>query len=135
MPAALICSACGARNKEKWQFCARCGESLEGAQDAGDAEATAQTLSLGEDLFDDPEPPPEALPSWLVVLVGVAAMAGLGAGTWRHLKNTPATTLSPGVFAFPANVPSAPPPPPTTAPSRAAQAYQAGRKLLNQGDA
>ena len=136
MPAALICSACGARNKEKWQFCARCGESLEGAQqDAGDAEATTQTYSLGDDVADDPEPPAEALPSWLVVLVGVAALAGLGAGTWRHLKSTPATTLSSSIFTFPSNVPRVHPPPPTTAPSRAAQAYQAGRKLLAQRDA
>lgn len=135
MPAALICSACGARNKEKWQFCARCGESLEGAQQDTDAEATTQTYSLGEDIWDDPEPPPEALPSWLVVLVGVAAVAGLGAGTWRHLKRTPATTLSSSLFAFPSITPAVHAPPPTTAPSRAAQAYVAGRKLLAQGDA
>jgi tetratricopeptide (TPR) repeat protein len=134
--AALICSACGARNKEKWQFCARCGESLEGAQaqEAGDTEATIQTY-LDDDIDDDLEPPAEAMPSWLVVLVGVAALAGLGVGTWRHVKNTPPTTLSSSVFAFPTAVPPRPVLPPTPGLSRAAEAHQAGRRLLAQGDA
>jgi Flp pilus assembly protein TadD len=131
--AALICSACGARNKEKWQFCARCGESLEGAQEAGDSEATAQTYL--DDTDGDLEAPAEALPSWLVVLVGVVALAILGVGTWQHVKSTPPTTLSSSVFAFPSTAPPLPVPPPTTGLSRAAEAHQAGRKLLAQGDA
>ncbi len=141
--AALICSACGARNKEKWQFCARCGESLEGAQEAADSEATTQTYTLGDDAGDyagdyagdDLEPPAEALPSWLVVLIGVVALALLGVGTSRYLRNHPPTTLSASAFAFPAAVPPRPAPPPTTGLSRAAEAHQAGRKLLAQGDA
>src|SRR5258708_11811438 len=106
--AALICSACGARNKEKWQYCARCGESLEGAQsqEAGDVDAPIQTYL--DDIDDDLEPPAEALPSWLVVLVGAAALAVLGAGTWQHVKNNPPTTLSSSIFAFPTAVPPRP---------------------------
>src|SRR6185295_19224055 len=29
---AVSCPSCGARNKGKWEFCARCGESLQGAE-------------------------------------------------------------------------------------------------------
>lgn len=137
--AALICSACGARNKEKWQFCARCGESLEGAPQTGDTEATIRTYlddtDTDYDYDDDQEPPAEAMPSWLVVFVGVAVLAGLGVGTWRHVKDTPPTTLSSSVFAFPTTAPPLPKPPPPKGLSRAAEAHQAGRKLLAQGDA
>lgn len=135
MPAALICSACGARNKEKWQYCARCGESLEGAQsqEAGDEDAPIQTYL--DDIDGDLEPPVEALPSWLVVFVGVAALSLLGVGTWRHVKNTPPTTLSSSIFAFPTAAPPRPVLPPSPGLSRAAQAHKDGRTLLTQGDA
>jgi Flp pilus assembly protein TadD len=133
MPAALTCPACGARNKEKWQFCARCGESLEGAQEAGDTEATLRTY-VDDDDDDLLEPPPEALPSWVVMLFAVAVLGGLGVATWRHVKSTPPTTLSADVFAFPSVAPPLRAPSPSPAPSRAAAAHQAGRKLWAEGD-
>ena len=31
---AVVCPSCGALNRTTWEFCARCNESLEGAQPA-----------------------------------------------------------------------------------------------------
>jgi tetratricopeptide (TPR) repeat protein len=63
---AVVCPACGTYNRPTWEFCARCNESLEGAEWAHPADLAA--------LEDEV---PVETPSTVSTLVLVASVAGL----------------------------------------------------------
>ena len=89
MASAVICPACQARNRAQWDFCARCGESLEGTPVAiTDVSRKVRRLR-----------PVTWARLYLVLMVAV--VAGTVALACRDLATHPAPpAASPGVFTF-----------------------------------
>ncbi len=129
----VICPACGARNKPTWEYCARCGETLQG-----------ETIRVGaEEFFDETgdreEPTPSAapgessLPAWLVLSVGIVLLAANTVACLRFASEAPPTPPpDPGVFAaLGGGQPSAPPPAPAVA-GPGAKEFAEGYRLLSQ---
>src|SRR5687767_11271518 len=71
-----VCPTCGSRNKLKWDFCARCGESLQGVP-VGEPQAVAGPSGPAAEPDHLPEAP---APVWPIFVVLVA----LGAGVWFY---------------------------------------------------
>lgn len=116
MASAVICPACQTRNRAQWDFCARCGESLENV-----------AITESE---EGPAPPGDLGPLYLVLMVTV--LAGTVALACRDLANHPAPpAASPGVFTFGGQAPPGPSPAPVSLPG--SRAAEAGRRLLAQG--
>lgn len=122
----LICPACQARNKPKWDFCARCGESLQGV--------TAQSAAPAA-----PEPEAVETTSWaspLWVVVGVVALAATGAFAWVSIRRSePQAKPEPGIFTMGTQPPKPAAPPPSTTPAAGQKEFEEGRALLEKGDA
>src|SRR6266571_577996 len=95
-----VCPECGSRNKPKWEFCARCGESL---QDVSRGEIAPAEAALE----DDQNISSAAFP-WItgfgLLSFGVLAVA---ATVWSE-KRTPDPRPNPGIFTMP-TMPSPPP--------------------------
>ncbi len=72
----LACAACGARNKPSWEYCARCGEALEGAAAVEPAEEPA----VVEELPLEPAGG-SGLLTWIFV-----GLALVGAGMWAMAR-------------------------------------------------
>ena len=118
-----ICPACGTRNKPKWEYCVKCGESL---QDV------ALGIPAGDTAAAEPEVVQEAGPFPWVALVTSIVLLGGAVYFYKNYQGVEAKP-DPGVW-------TAPTVPPSTA---AAAAYvpqsgekdlQDGRNLLAQGD-
>ncbi len=85
---ALVCPACGARNKPKWEFCVRCGESLQGAETAAPLAKTVVkgkgkgksklTIQIHEREAESSFPP------GLIVGAGAVLLVGLAVAGWRY---------------------------------------------------
>ena len=119
-----VCPACGTRNKPKWEFCARCGDSLQGVPlgDATPAEAEVEPEA-------DQTVSSAAFP-WLTGL-GLLAFGALAVGmTMRLEKRSPP---KPGIFTLP-SLPPSPPAPRERIRDAGADAFDAGRQLLQKGD-
>src|SRR5215510_5322370 len=108
---AVACPSCGARNKAKWVFCARCGESLQGAEavSAGAAPRKAAAARTA-----DPDGPPESS-SRNTILFGLTffilvAVTGFAIRYYRQVgpwpPPEPATLTVPTQPAQPSPVPS-----------------------------
>ncbi len=124
----LICPACAACNKPKWEFCARCGESLQGVaatKATPDAEAAV-------------EPEATALPttasSWVLSTVAIVVLAAAGVPAWRYARQASPSRPDPGLFAVPTR-PSAPPSvsPTPMAEGPGAKDFEEGVRLAQQG--
>jgi tetratricopeptide (TPR) repeat protein len=119
MASAIICPACQARNRPKWNYCARCGESLEGV---APVEASPEEAA----------PPPDLSTLYLVLMIAV--VAGTFALACRDLASQPAPpAATPGVFSF--GGPPSPVPSPSPGRQPANADAEAGRRLLAQGKA
>jgi Flp pilus assembly protein TadD len=135
---ALVCPACGARNKPKWEFCVRCGESLQDAQTAAPLAKTVVkgrgkgksklTIQIHEREAESSFPP------GLIVGIGALLLVGLAVAGWRYASTYKgAPPADPSLFTV-ATLPVAPPAAaPVTGPG--ASDYEEGRKLLAQGRA
>ena len=120
MASAVICPACQARNRPKWDFCVRCGESLEGA-------------AVAEPSSEEQASPPSDL-STLYLVFMITVVAGTLALACRDLATHPAPpAATPGVFTF--GGPGSPQPSPSSAPRPGNNDAEAGRRLLAQGKA
>lgn len=125
MPAEfLVCPACQARNKPKWEFCARCGESLQGVavQSAGPA---AREPGVAEGTGGGPSL------AMLLLLV-----AGLAAGAWAFVSmrgSEAAAKPEPGIFTMGTQPPKPAPPPPSNASTAGQKEFDEGRALLEKG--
>jgi tetratricopeptide (TPR) repeat protein len=117
MASAILCPACQARNRPKWDFCVRCGESLEGAAVA------------------EPRPEAEAPPrdlSRLYLAFMVAVLAGTLAMACREIARQPEPpAATPGVFSF--GGPPSPGPSPAAVGRRTDANAEEGRRLLARG--
>jgi tetratricopeptide (TPR) repeat protein len=122
---AVVCPACGTYNRPTWEFCARCNESLEGAQ-----RARPQDLAALQD--DIPIEAPSAV-STLVLLASVAGLAVLPLWAYRHVSTTTGPSgPDPRMFTVATQPPSLPE---VAAPAGPGAAdFDAGRRRLNTGD-
>jgi Flp pilus assembly protein TadD len=115
-----ICPACGTRNRLKWEFCVKCGESLQEVATGAQAAAAAAAAVPDVGAFD-----------WKGALITVAA---LGAAIVVGLRFRPEpAAVDPAIFASPTRADAVQPPsPPEPAPeSRVTQ----GLRRLYAGDA
>jgi tetratricopeptide (TPR) repeat protein len=120
-----LCPGCGTRNRAKWDFCARCGESLQDVAVA--AEAPAPTVVVSETA---PSGSAAGLATSLLLVVAAVAFTVIW---WQRTASAPPTPVDPQAFQFP-TLPPAPPPRTAEAPSADAD-FDLGRRLLAQGDA
>jgi tetratricopeptide (TPR) repeat protein len=122
---AKVCPACGVLNRPTWEFCAKCGESLEGA---------ALTTEGQERETEVPASSPVSAGSSLVFLgVTVAAVALFAVLAWRYARQAPPPSRpDPAMFTIatlPPEIPEAPVPS-----SPGSDAFEEGRRLLAAGD-
>jgi Tfp pilus assembly protein PilF len=118
-----LCPNCGTRNKSKWEFCAKCGESLQEVPLGGAEASVAAPVAEGEEA--------EPLPGRTIA--GFAAALAVAVGLFFAFRNPPAPT-SPAIFSAPTvpqSIPAATPAPPK--PTGRAE-YEAGLQRLNQND-
>jgi Flp pilus assembly protein TadD len=121
---AIVCPKCGALNRPTWDFCARCNESLEGAQ-AAEGPARAEPA--------DGEPRPSSLPANGIALLGLVALVALAVAAWRYASQAPPPERpDPNLFTMASPAADLPKAPPPAGPGAAE--YEAGRLLLNSGD-
>jgi tetratricopeptide (TPR) repeat protein len=120
---AVVCPKCGALNRQTWEFCARCNESLEGALPADEGAAPVE----------EEAPAPSSVSANLLALLGLVVLVGLGIWGWRYASQAPPLDApDPSLFTVatrPVELPKAPPPTGTGAAD-----YDAGRRLMNSGD-
>src|ERR1700682_2115081 len=114
-----LCPSCGGRNKAKWEFCARCGESL---ADVPVGVPDSARPASAEPIVDMDEPFP-----WRGIL-GTAVAIGAAVAFWNFKPGKPP---DPGIFAVPTNQPSGLAPAPKPALSAAAKAFEDGSNLLS----
>jgi predicted Zn-dependent protease len=122
----LVCPACGTRNKPKWEFCARCGESLQGVP-VGEPALAAKAADVDTDSAG-------AFP-WMTGL-GFVAFGALAVAVWAWSqgKNTPAPRPDPAVFTLPTMPQAAPAPPRVGVNEPGKDAFDEGQRLLMKGD-
>ncbi len=120
---AVVCPSCGALNRTKREYCARCNASLEGARPA---ESGAAESSGSEALAS-------ALAPRVIVLGTLLALVALGAVAWRYASSAPPLAAAdPSLFTIPTRPPQ---PPPAPTPTGAGEAdFDAARRLLVAGD-
>jgi Flp pilus assembly protein TadD len=131
--AAVLCTSCGARNKAKWEFCARCGEPL--------VDATAETLvprsarapakaAEKDEVLLGPDASPWNGPIAFVILI---ALTGVIAACWRTAKEgVQPVEAKPGVLTLATLPPTAPPAVATSA--RGDEAFRKGKQLALAGN-
>jgi tetratricopeptide (TPR) repeat protein len=124
--AAIVCRKCGALSRPTWEFCARCGESLQGAERV----EVAAPPGAGE----EEEPRPSPLPHWLaaafLLVFGVGAVLA-----WQWVSNAPAPNRpDPGMFTIGTTPTDLSTPAPTPDPAPGAADYAEGRRLAAKGD-
>jgi len=123
---AVVCPRCGALNRPTWDFCARCNESLDGAEPA--TEAPTQGV-----VVEGAESRPSSFPGGAIVALTALAVVGLAVAAWRHVSTAPASSRpDPGLFTMGTRPSPRPSPPAPTAPG--ASDYGEGRRLLQLGD-
>ncbi len=123
---ALVCPACGVLNRPTWEFCAKCGESLEGA-----------TLTTEHEVEGPETEAPAAVsgvPSTVVLGVALLAVGVFAAVAWRQAsKAEPPAQPDPALFTIatlPPELPDAEPVPSTPG----SEAFAEGQQLAQAGD-
>lgn len=116
----VFCPDCGAKNKAGWEFCARCGASLQGAAAARPSAAAA------------PVRPESQGPSVGTFLGALAAVALVGAAYFLYRGQAGGPPPSSDIFT----VPTQPTPPPAgpAAESIVSEPHRLARERLSRGD-
>jgi predicted Zn-dependent protease len=132
---ALLCPACGARNKAKWEFCARCGESLQGAETLvpRKPESTASRGKKKPGLKVEVHERSTGSGLWAGV-AGVALVVVAVAAVWNLMR--PGSTPAPERAGL--TLPTQPPKPgaaETRGVGTGEQAFREGQMRLQTGDA
>lgn len=137
---ALLCPGCGARNKAKWEFCARCGESLQGAETLvpkKKVEAPRKDEGGGRKKgafkAEVRGGRAEGSPLWAGFAI-VALVATAGVGVWYATEKGPASEPR----AAGLTVPTQPPKPALSTPKEEGSAqvrFLEGQRSLLAGDA
>jgi tetratricopeptide (TPR) repeat protein len=116
-----ICPNCGTRNKAKWEFCARCSESLAGA--------TSDAPAPSDSAVDDVDAEGFSFRPFVRVALGVALVVGaiLIARAWAPQK------VDSALFAIPDETAPVAPAPTRQAATPGLRALEEGRRLLAAG--
>lgn len=125
-----VCPACETRNKAKWEFCVRCGESLQGVGVSDEAPSKASGEAAGGDAVVIEERSSLATGFFLLLM----AVVVVGVVMWVQRSQAPDTVVETTAFQIPTVPPSLPTA--SAAPVSPAEAdSQAGQRLLAQGNA
>jgi Flp pilus assembly protein TadD len=131
----LICPVCETRNRARWEFCVRCGESL---QDVNTETLRLRSLDPEEaESVDEPEPGAQDTgDAGMVLLSGVLVLIALNAVAclWQR-DRPPAVRPSPDLFTLGTQPASLPSPTTEVANKPGARDFEEGRRLLVGGDA
>jgi len=125
-----VCPACGTRNKAKWEFCVRCGESLQSVGVSDETAAKASEPAAGDDVVVVEERSPLATGLSLLLMAAVV----IGVVMWIQRSPGPDTAVETTAF----QIATVPPSLPTASASPASPAEAdsfAGQRLLAQGNA
>lgn len=122
---AKICTACGVLNRTSWEFCANCGESLEGAPFASEG---------GSQGADVPASSSVSGGSPVVVLgITLAAVTVFAFLAWRYAHQAPPPSRpDPAMFTIATLPPEIPEVPAPFSPG--VDAFEEGRRLLAASD-
>jgi Flp pilus assembly protein TadD len=121
---AVVCPKCGARNRSTWEFCVRCNESLEGVP-AGEGAASSEP---GEGVVR-----PSSFPASAIAVAAAVVFGALGVAAWRSAARAPVPERpDPSLFRIATPATDLPTAPPSTGPG--VSDYEAGRRLLREGD-
>jgi Flp pilus assembly protein TadD len=131
-PSFRICPACESRNKAGWEFCVRCGESLQNVPlgDRGAAGRGAAAATVDESTSAGP-----GAGSVLTTVLALAALVGAVLFVFRGGPVLETSRPDPSLFTLPTVAPSLPPPPSAVPDAPGMRAYAQGRRLFAQGDA
>lgn len=134
---AKICPACGAKGRANWEFCARCGESLAGADTVAKAAARAAKAERAAKgpAFKVSEAPAEAGSPLLTAVVLLLGFALVGSGIYFAVRQRPPQEPQPAMFVAPTLPPGPPLRPPLPVPDLGDEDYQKGLLFLARGDA
>ena len=125
---AVACPACGARNKAKWEFCARCGESLQGAESVSAAKKTPPSTEPSDG-------PPTSSANTILFGISFALLVAIAVFGIRYsLQMGPAPAPEPAALTVPTQ-PAKPTPVPAQVQGAGAAAFQQGFRLLREGNA
>ena len=123
---ALVCPACGVRNRPTWEFCAQCGESLDGATLTTEREEEGAEVTAA--------PPVSGVSSTVVLAVTLVAVGVFAVMAWRYAKEAPPPPRpDPAMFTI-ATLPPALPDVPPVPPAPGAEEFAEGRRLEAAGD-
>lgn len=123
---ALVCPACGVRNRPTWEFCAQCGESLDGAT------LTTEREEEGADVTT--AAPVSGVSSTVVLAVTLIAVGIFAVLAWRYAKDAPPPPRpDPAMFTI-ATLPPALPDVAPVPPVPGAEEFGEGRRLVAAGD-
>jgi tetratricopeptide (TPR) repeat protein len=127
---AVSCPSCGARNKAKWEFCARCGESLASAPAAvADTDKKSRKPNIEVHAAEQVSP-------WNGVWATVFLLLFLGtalAAVRIARTEGPAPLPDPAAFTFPTQPPAPLEPPEPVPADSASRSFEEGRQLLREG--
>jgi Flp pilus assembly protein TadD len=130
---AVLCPACGARNKARWGYCVRCGESLQGAESAA---GTAPRPAVFPDSPTEAAEPSSFLNGLLASVSALLMIVTVVVGLTNACRSGPPPPPAPAGLTVPTQ-----PPRPSAAPagglatSPGQAAFQEGHRLLSAGDA
>jgi tetratricopeptide (TPR) repeat protein len=128
----LICPACQTRNRTTWEYCVRCGESLQ------DIPLTLAPLTDSAGTTSDAETTDQQNTgdSGMVVLVGVLALVILeSVACFYARENPPVPGPSPDLFTLGTQPASLPAPAKDVPDKPGARDFEEGRRLLAGGEA
>ena len=83
------CAACGTRNKAKWEFCVRCGESLQGVEPSEET-AAKPTVVITDSGSEENQSSLGAM-----AVIGAMVLAAAGVAVWWVQRTPPAAEAAP----------------------------------------
>jgi tetratricopeptide (TPR) repeat protein len=119
-----VCPKCGARNKGKWEFCVRCGESLQ--------DVTVATSQAKPEIVPVEESPEASPIGWVLLAIVFLAVAG-GSVWWWSRTPVPAPVKTSAMAMVPPQI-APPSPSPGTNEGPADQLVGLARSKLAQND-
>ena len=123
-----VCPACGSLNNPKWEFCARCGESIRRGGVEPSAKSQAKAAPAGA---------PGSSAGFRIpwgLLAGVLALGAVGVYFVKTGGKLPEQRADPSLFVMATAPSQAPPPASVNVHSRPGDAeYREGRRLLAEG--
>src|SRR6266568_1658221 len=133
---ALICPACQTRNRARWEFCVRCGESLQDVTLSPAPSREAVEPPDPEGVEEDAAEQQDTGEAGMVLLVGVLVLIVLNAVACLYVRDKPPPARpSPDLFTLGTQPAALPAPAKEVEDKPGARDFEEGRRLLAGGDA